>query len=161
MRKTALAICLLAGLAHGQDSTFAQRVKCELETATGSSLPSRSVMQGSTPVWSLEQYRRGQGVAATSGTVQAVLQVSVTTTSAPVYCITNQAASGYGFLVQWPTIGTNSGGALWHYRITYQTGGFTYWTGNGRLTIEPTTWAGQGGLVLNPLPATYTNHFGE
>lgn len=161
MIRTILAICLLTGLAHGQEGTFAQRIKCELDTATGASLPSRSVMQGSTPVWSLEQYRRGQGVAATGGTVLAVLQVAVTTTSAPVYCITNQSASGYGFLVQWPTIATNSSGSQWYYRITYQTGGLTYWTGNGRLTIEPTTWTGQGGLTLNPLPAIYTNFFGE
>lgn len=162
MKRTILAICLLAGMCAGQDGTFAQRIKCELETATGSSLPSRSVLQGTTPVWSLEQYRRGQGVsAATNGSVLAVIEVSVTATSAPAYCVTNQSVSGYAYLVQWPAIATNSGGSQWRYRITYQTGGKTYWTGNGAITIEPTTYAGQGGLTLNPLPATYTNHFGE
>jgi hypothetical protein len=161
MLRNVIASILLAGLAHGQDATYAQRVKCELDTATGSSMGPRSVLQGSTPVWSLEQYRRGQATNA-SGSVRAVLQVSVTATSAPVYAITNQATSGYGYLIQWPTIATNSGGAQWHYRITYQDGaGHVYWTGNGAVTIEANGFAGQGGLVLNPLPAIYTNHFGE
>jgi hypothetical protein len=161
MLRHVIASILLAGLSHGQDATYAQRVKCELDTATGSSMGPRSVLQGTTPVWSAEQYRRGQATNASAST-RAVLQVSVTATSAPVYTITNQATSGYGYLIQWPTIGTNSGGAQWRYRITYQDGaGHVYWTGNGAVTIEASGFAGQGGLVLTPLPAIYTNHFGE
>ena len=163
MLRYVIASLLLAGLARGQDATYAQRAKCELDTATGSSMGPRSVLQGTTPVWSAEQYRRGQATnAVADGSVRAVLQVSVTATSAPVYTITNQAVSGYGYLIQWPTIATNSGGAAWRYRITYQDGaGRVYWTGNGAVTIEASGFAGQGGLVLAPLPATYTNHFGE
>ena len=148
-RIAALAIALLASAAPAQ--TFVQHLKCELETASGSSLPPKTILQGTTPLWSLDQYRQGQAVAAsTDGTVRAVVVLGQSATNGPWASITNYATSGYGYLVQFPVVGTNSGGATaapWWYTVLYQsTAGKTYWSGSGRLTIEPTQYSGEDGL---------------
>ena len=146
-------IVLLAALAAGISGAadFSQHIKCELQSATGSSLPTKTIMQGTTPLWSLDQYSNGQSVnAATDSSVRAVIIIASNATASSFAVITNQSVLGNGYLVQWPVVGTNSGGANsdpWWYTVLYQTtNGTTYWTGAGQLVIEPTSWTGQDGL---------------
>lgn len=138
--------------------SMAQHIHCEIGTASARSMSAMTMLQGTTPLWSLDQYSRGQSVnAATDGTIVAVVTFGPTLTQ-PFLAATNQTVSGNGFLVQFPAVATN--GQAWEYSATYQTtGGCVFWSGSGNLTIAPTTWTNQGGLVLNPLPARYTNNF--
>lgn len=146
MRKTTLAA--IAGMAvnlacgtPAEDREWSQRVTCEMQSAAKQSLPPLEFMQGTTPLLSLDQYRSGKAVDATN-TVQAVFYIGPTSTNVYFVPVTNYAVSGNGYLCQMPTIGTNA--VNWWYTALFLRNGYTYWTGNGRLTITPSTVTGDG-----------------
>jgi hypothetical protein len=58
--------------------------------------------------------------------------------------VTNYAAVSNGYLVQLPTIGTNTANTAWWYTAYFRRSGSLYWTGNGRLNILATTSTADG-----------------
>jgi len=145
----ALIATLTAASLYGtpaDDRNWATRVKCELQTAGGTSLQDLKWQQGTTPLLSLDQYRSGKAVDATN-TVTAIVRFGPSATNQAYFVsVTNYATSGNGYLVQMPTIGTNTAGitAGWWYTAYFEIAGKRYWTGNGRLDIEATTSTGDG-----------------
>jgi len=122
---------------------FATRVSCELQTASGTSLQRMTWQQGTTPLLSVEQFRLGKAIAADTNT-DAVVVIGPSATSQYYVAVTNQSTSGNSYLVQMPTIGTNTASGVWWYTVYFQRDGRRYWTGNGALTIEATTSTGDG-----------------
>ena len=130
-----------------QDRLWATRVKCELQTAGAASLPDLVWQQGSTPLLSLDQFRVGKSVDADSNVV-AIVRFGPSATNAYFVTTTNYAVSANGYLVQLPTIGTNTTavgtGADWWYTAYFERAGYRYWTGNGRVKIVATTSTADG-----------------
>ena len=140
-----IAAAILSHATPAEDRNWATRVTCELQTAGAQSLPTLTFQQGATPLLSLDQYRNGRAVdALTNGTVDAVFQFGPTATSQYYVAVTNYAVSGNGYLVQLPTIGTNTTAGGWWYTAYYMRDGKRYWTGNGRLEIIETTSTADG-----------------
>lgn len=126
-----------------QDRLWATRVKCELQTAGAASLPDLVWQQGTTPLLSVEQFRLGKAIAADTNT-DAVVVIGPSAMSQYYVAVTNQSTSGNSYLVQMPTIGTNTASGVWWYTVYFERDGRRYWTGNGALTIEATTSTGDG-----------------
>ena len=156
MKRNARTLTAILALATGaatltrgtpaDDRLWATRVKCELQTAGGTSLQDLTWQQGTTPLLSLDQYRSGKSVDATN-TVTAIVRFGPSATNQTYFVSqTNYATSGNGYLVQMPTIGTNTAGiaAGWWYTAYFEIAGKRYWTGNGRLDIEATTSTADG-----------------
>ena len=122
---------------------FATRISCELQTASGTSLQRMTWQQGTTPLLSVEQFRLGKAIAADTNT-DAVVVIGPSATSQYYVAVTNQSTSGNSYLVQMPTIGTNTASGVWWYTVYFERDGRRYWTGNGALTIEATTSTGDG-----------------
>lgn len=122
---------------------FATRISCELQTASGTSLQRLTWQQGTTPLLSVEQFRLGKAIAADTNT-DAVVIIGPSATSQYYVAVTNQSTSGNSYLVQMPTIGTNTASGVWWYTVYFERDGRRYWTGNGALTIEATTSTGDG-----------------
>ena len=122
---------------------FATRISCELQTASGTSLQRVTWQQGTTPLLSIEQFRLGKAIAADTNT-DAVVVIGPSATSQYYVAVTNQSTSGNSYLVQMPTIGTNTASGVWWYTVYFEHDGRRYWTGNGALTIEATTSTGDG-----------------
>ena len=130
-----------------EDRLWATRITCELQTAGPASLPAlywqqgdiSALVVGPIPVqagrWTLTQR---DGGAAAAPTQQPCGWVSVT----------NYATVGNGYLVQMPTVGTNTtASGAWWYTAYFIRGTAVYWTGSGRVTITATTSTGADGLV--------------
>lgn len=155
MRNRAAILFLLAAavVARGQDTNFAFRVPCEVQTADTDSLPELVWLQGSTPLIQAVPMKLGKALAADSNTtVRMVIGESVTGTNYAV--VTNVTISGNtsGYWMQWPTIGTNSAGTgttaqAWFYSILFERESRSYWNGSGKLYIEPADFTGTNGLV--------------
>ena len=170
-----LAASLLAGAIMATPATdreWATRVKCEIQSAGGDSLPPQVWQQGTMPLLSLDQYRQGKAIDADTNAT-AIVRFGPTATSAYFISVTNYATSGNGFLVQLPTLGTNtqygtSTASNWWYTAYFERDGKRYWTGNGRVQILATTSTGDGltwqtvtgGTVagLQAAQAGYSNH---
>ena len=133
----------IAGSAMAGTLDFATRVSCELQTASGTSLQRMTWQQGTTPLLSVEQFRLGKAIAADTNT-DAVVVIGPSATSQYYVAVTNQSTSGNSYLVQMPTIGTNTASGVWWYTVYFERDGRRYWTGNGALTIEATTSTGDG-----------------
>ena len=133
----------IAGSAMAGTLDFATRVSCELQTASGTSLQRVTWQQGTTPLLSIEQFRLGKAIAADTNT-DAVVVIGPSATSQYYVAVTNQSTSGNSYLVQMPTIGTNTASGVWWYTVYFERYGRRYWTGNGALTIEATTSTGDG-----------------
>jgi hypothetical protein len=132
----------LTRAAPADDRLWATRVKCELQTAGGTSLQDLTWQQGTTPLLSLDQYRSGKSVDATNS-VTAIVRFGPSATNQTYFVsVTNYATVGNGYLVQMPTVGTNAAG--WWYTAYFEIAGKRYWTGNGRLDIEATTSTADG-----------------
>ena len=138
--------CSISAIATPEeDRQWATRVNCEIQTAGAQSLPALTFSQGSTPLVSLDQFRQGKAVnAETNGSVKAIFQFAPSPTSQYWVAVTNAAVSGNGYLVQLPTIGTNTTSGAWWYTAYYIRDGRRYWTGGGRLNIIETTATGDG-----------------
>ena len=100
------------------DRNNAYRLRCELQTADGNSLDLLKWQQGTTPRISLDQYRNGKAVNADSNTV-AVFRFGPSATNTYYVSVTNYAVTGNGYLVQIPTVGTNTQGNAdgWWYAL--------------------------------------------
>jgi hypothetical protein len=142
-------IAMIGCLAAGED--YAYRLTAEIQTAGPQSLKPITWQQGSTPLLQVEPQSRGQPIAADSNTVvRMVIGASAIATN--FAAVTNYTCSGNYYLLQWPTIGTNSVGTngtaqAWWFTIYFEQAGHRYWTGNGDLYIEATTSTASNGLV--------------
>lgn len=154
MRRTSLFCLIIAAAfafvgcdaAFAQDTNYAYRLPCELQSASPSSLVDLEWQQGTTPHIAVSPLRLGKPVAAdTLTTVRMIIGTSGTVTNYAQ--TTNWLATNSVYYVQWPTIGTNSGTNAWWYTVYFERDGRTYWTGNGRLFIEETTSTASNGLV--------------
>ena len=127
------------------DRLWSTRVKCEIQTADGDSLQDLVWQQGTTPRLSLDQFRSGKAVDADTN-VTAIVIFGPSATNNYYVASTNYATSGNGYLVNIPTVGTNTAGvaAGWWYTVYFEASGKRYWTGNGRLDIEATTSTADG-----------------
>jgi hypothetical protein len=154
MKRTQTAILALAvGAAiltlatPERDRNNAFRLRCELQTAGPQSLETLIWQQGTTPRLSLDQFRGGRAVNADSNSV-AVVRFGPTATNTYFVSVTNYAVTGNGYLVQMPTIATNTvTGSDWWYTAYLAEGNALHWTGNGRLRIVRTTSTGADGLT--------------
>lgn len=153
MNKTSIFAAVFAVVAMvgctpaiAQDTNYAFRLPCELQSASPSSLVDLEWQQGTTPHIAVCPLRLGKPVAAdTLTTVRMIIGTSGTVTNYAQ--ATNWLATNSIYYVQWPTIGTNSGTNAWWYTVYFERDGRTYWTGNGRLFIEETTSTSSNGLV--------------
>jgi hypothetical protein len=148
MRKRLIALSLLTALScvlrggattPAEDRLWATRITCELQTAGPASLPALYWQQGTSPLLSLDQYRSGRAVDADTN-VTAVLRLAPTATNLVGWVsVTNYATSGNGYLIQMPTVGTNTtASGAWWYTAYFIRGTAVYWTGSGRVTITAT-----------------------
>jgi len=144
MRNTITAIAVMCGAAcAASDRDWAVRVPCEMQTAGPASLPTLNMMQGTSPLLSLDQYRSGAELAATSA-VTCVVSIGPTLTNGYYIVSTNYATEGNGYLVQLPFLGTN--GTRWAYTAIFERAGRKYWTGNGLVTITRSDVTGDANL---------------
>jgi len=135
----AVGAAVFAAATPETDRNNAYRLRCELQTADGNSLDLLKWQQGTTPRISLDQYRNGKAVNADSNTV-AVFRFGPSATNTYYVSVTNYAVTGNGYLVQIPTVGTNTvAGADWWYTAYLVENGYMFWTGNGRVRINKTT----------------------
>jgi hypothetical protein len=143
----ALAIggAVFARATPATDRNNAYRLRCELQTAGAESLDLLTWQQGTTPRLSLDQFRNGRAVDADSNGV-AVVTFGPSATNTYYVTVTNYAVSGNGYLVQIPTVGTNTvaGSDWWYTAYIVEPSGYMLWTGNGRLRILRTTSTADG-----------------
>ena len=157
---TAILALFVGGaiLARGTPATDrlnAYRLRCELQTAAAESLDLLTWQQGTTPRLSLDQFRNGRAVDADSNGV-AVVRFGPSATNTYYVCVTNYAVSANGYLVQIPTVGTNTvtGSDWWYTAYIVEPSGYMLWTGNGRLRILATTSTADG-LVWQTITSYY------
>ena len=144
MKNTILSMILFAAIsATAQDIDWATRVRCELQTAGGTSLQDLTFSQGSTPLLAMDQYRLGRELAASTNVV-ATFIMGPTALSTYYVAVTNTSVSGNSFLIQLPTVGTNTAAGAWWYTVYFEKNGRKYWTGNGIVDIEETTSTADG-----------------
>ena len=141
-----LGLLCFASFAHADLTDFAQRIKCEVQTADRQSLRDLNWQQGISPLIRFDVESNGKSATAdTNIIVRMFIGPSATNTTFAVR--TNYLTGSTFYLTQWPTIGTNSGDSAWWYTVYFQaTNGATYWTGNGDLYIEETTSTAEDGL---------------
>lgn len=157
IQKTSLTFLLLAATAFGQDTNFAVRLACEMQTAGPASLADLTWQQGTTPHVAVSPLRLGRPIAVDPlTTVKMIIGQSGMVTN---YALaTNWLATNGVYYVQWPTVGTNSAGTnataqAWWYTVHFERDGRRYWTGDGRLYIEPTTSTAADGLNWQTITA--------
>jgi hypothetical protein len=141
------ALACLAGPA--EDRLFAVRIACDVQSASPQSLEPIAMLQGATPLLSIDTYANSRPVAAdTNGAVVARFVMAPTATSETFIMATNlpTAVTGNGYLIQLPTVGTNTAGvaAGWWYSVRLERNDYVYWTGSGRVDIEATTSTADG-----------------
>jgi hypothetical protein len=136
-----LAVCNLA-LAQ---SPYATRLPAELQAAQMDSLDDLTWLQGTTPAIRVEPLVRGRPVAVDEQTTVRMI-VGPSATGTLYAARTNLAAVTNAYEIQWPTIGTNTGGTAWFYTLLFDRAGLTYWSGSGRLYIEASTSTASNGL---------------
>ncbi len=146
---------LAAGACYGSD--FAYRLTAEVQTSGPQSLDDITWQQGTTPLIQVDPLRRGKAIDADSA-MEVRMVIGPSGTGAYYAEATNYLATNTYYLIQWPTIGTNSVGTngttdAWWYTIYFQRDGHRYWTGNGRLYIEETTSTAEDGLVWQTVTA--------
>lgn len=147
-----VAGCGIAIATPADDRNYAVRVSCDVQAAGPVALPDLAFQQGATPLLSIDTYANGKSVTAdTNGATVARFIMAPTATNATFVSVTNlpSAVTGNGYLVQLPTVGTNtaSGAAItngWWYSVRLERGGYLYWSGSGRLDIEATTSTADG-----------------
>jgi len=150
------AVAVLAvGACYGSD--FAYRLTAEVQTSGPQSLDDITWQQGTTPLIQVDPLRRGKAIDADSA-MEVRMVIGPSGTGAYYAEATNYLATNTYYLIQWPTIGTNSVGTngttdAWWYTIYFQRDGHRYWTGNGRLYIEETTSTAEDGLVWQTVTA--------
>ena len=135
-----------AALAALDEMSFARRVRCEVQDADGTSLDRLTFQQGTTPLISCDVFRNGRAVSM-DASVKARFVFGSSATAALYGVATNYAATNNSYLIQLPTIGTDSAAAtngLWWYTVYFDRSGKTFWTGNGELVIERTTSTADG-----------------
>ena len=144
MKNTILSMILFAAIsATAQDIDWATRVRCELQTAGGTSLQDLTFSQGSTPLLAMDQYRLGRAFDASTNVV-ATFILGPSALSEYYVAVTNTSVSGNSFLIQLPTVGTNTTTGAWWYTVYFEKDGRKYWTGNGIVDIEATTSTADG-----------------
>ena len=151
-RTAAIFILSLAAAlaASGQNTNFAVRVPCEVQSPSAEALKDLRWIQGSTPLIELAVLRSGQPfTASTNTTVRMLINSSPTGTQWGV--ATNYLAEGTNattsFWVSWGIVGTNTANTAgvaqaWTYLVFFEENGRRWWTGSGRLFIEPSTATG-------------------
>jgi len=162
--KTVFLTCLISTLFSSAvlaQYDFAYRLNAEIQTAGAQSLEDLTWQQGITPLMRIDVTRRGQAIAASSDTKVRMI-IGPSSTGTYYAQVTNSVATNTYYLLQWPTIGTNSVGTnetadAWWYTIYFEENGHRYWTGNGRLYIEETTSTAEDGLVWQEFIAGYTS----
>ena len=153
------AVAALAFCADAPAADFAFEIRCE-QQYTDAELADLIWSQGTTPLIAARTYERGKAVPPREDvTVQMMIAPSATSRYWAV--VTNQATNATSYLLQWPTIGTNTTAAApWYYVVYFLRDGHRYWTGSGALWIEETTATGDG-LVWQTITsydlATLTN----
>ncbi len=122
---------------------MAYEIRCE-QQYTDAELPDLIWSQGSTPLIAARTYERGKAVPPRDDvTVQMMIAPSATSQYWAV--VSNQTTDATSYLLQWPTIGTNTTAkAPWYYVLYFLRDGRRYWTGSGNLWIEETTATGDG-----------------
>jgi len=146
MKKTLLTIALLitlpAVLATAAARDWAVRVPCEVsptgDATLNTALKPLTFQQGTTPLISFDQYAAGRSVTASTN-ADAIFRFGPTSTNQYYVSVTNHTTESNGYLVQCPTLGTNTADTAWWYTVYFEESGYRYWTGNGRLTILKTT----------------------
>ncbi len=148
MKKLILFLCVIAGMAHA-DFPFAKRIRCEVNADGNEPVELEGLrwMQGTTPLVQLDVYRDGRPVTGVDTGTVARMVIGPTSTGTYYAASTNYTATNGAFLVQWPTVGTNSSTNVWWYTVFFERGGYRYWTGAGELRIEKTTSTAEDGLV--------------
>ena len=148
MKKLILFLCVIASLAHA-DFPFAKRIRCEVNADGNEPVELEGLrwLQGTTPLVQLDVYRDGRPVTGVDTGTVARMVIGPTSTGTYYAASTNYAATNGAFLVQWPTVGTNSSTNVWWYTVFFERGGFRYWTGSGELRIAQTTSTAEDGLV--------------
>ena len=122
---------------------FAFEVRCEQQYSTAE-LQDLTWSQGSTPLIAARTYRRGKPEAPEAG-VEVEMLIAPSATAEKWAKVTAQATNSTSYLLQWPTIGTNTTAkAPWYYTIYFLRDGHRYWTGSGCLWIEETSATGDG-----------------
>ena len=131
---------------------FAWELRCEQQYTTAE-LPDLIWSQGSTPLISARVYERGKAVPPAAD-VSVRMMIAPTATSQWWAVVTNQTTNATGYLLQWPTVGTNTtASAPWYYTVYFLRNGHLYWTGRGNLWIEETTSTADG-LVWQDISST-------
>lgn len=125
----------VCGIAALDELSFADRVVCDSQLASGTSLRRVTWRQGTTPLMGLYLLRGGKPSAFTAGSVTSRLVCGASSTSAPYATATNYAVTSGVYLVQMPTIGTNTGAAVWWYSVYFDYAGRVHWAGSGELVI--------------------------
>jgi len=162
--KTVFLTCLISTLFSSAvlaQHDFAYRLNAEIQTAGAQSLEDLTWQQGITPLMRIDVTRRGQAIAASSDTKVRMI-IGPSSTGTYYAQVTNSVATNTYYLLQWPTVGTNSVGTngttdAWWYTVYFEENGHRYWTGNGRLYIEETTSTAEDGLVWQEFISGYTS----
>lgn len=148
MKKALILLVITASMAQASatlDRLWATRVNCELQSADAESLKTLTWQQGTTPRLSADQLRSGRAVDAEEGTT-AIFVMGASATAGHYVAATNYATIGNGYLINLPTLGTNTASTVggWWYTIYFERDERRYWTGSGRVNILPTTSTGDG-----------------
>jgi len=136
---TAFAVLSMAALAWGaRRPGYDYEIRCEVQTATAE-LGDLIWSQGSTPLVCAVPTKRGEYIGSDAET-SVRMMIAPTATSQWWAVVTNAATNATGYLLQWPTVGTNTAAsAPWYYTVYFEREGHRYWTGSGSLWIEATT----------------------
>lgn len=137
---------------YAQDTNFAFRLPCELQTAGPASLVDLNWQQGTTPHIGIAPMKLGRPLAVDPLTSVRMV-IGQTKTSTNYVQVTNWLATNSVYYCQFPTIGTNTGTNAWFYTAYFSRAGYDYWTGSGRLYIEETTSTGTNGLIWQEITA--------
>lgn len=153
------AVAALAFCADAPAADFAFEIRCE-QQYTDAELADLIWSQGTTPLIAARTYERGKAVPPRED-VTVQMMIAPSATSRYWAAVTNQATNATSYLLQWPTIGTNTtADAPWYYVLYFLRDGRRYWTGSGNLWIEETSATGDG-LVWQEITsidlATLTN----
>lgn len=137
------AVAALAFCADAPAADFAFEIRCE-QQYTDAELADLIWSQGTTPLIAARTYERGKAVPPRED-VTVQMMIAPSATSRYWAAVTNQATNATSYLLQWPTIGTNTtADAPWYYVLYFLRDGRRYWTGSGNLWIEETSATGDG-----------------
>jgi len=128
-----------------------------MQSASPTALQSIEWQQGTTPLMRIEPLDNGRPIAANQETVVRMV-IGPSATNELFSAAESTVATNDYYLIQWPTIGTNTASEAWWYTVYFEENGHRYWTGNGELFINATTSTAQDGLVWIDVICT-TNMF--